>query len=72
MQSSKKQGMKFYNLLIKYRLHLGILLLIVGGISNYYAGFWPAFPAYLIGGDSYCRTFLHWPASIGPNRYGRR
>lgn len=40
--------MKFYNLLIKYRLHLGILLLIVGGIANYYAGFWPAFPAYLI------------------------
>lgn len=41
--------MKFYNLLIKYRLHLGILLLIVGGVANYYAGFWPAFPAYLIG-----------------------
>jgi len=41
--------MKFYNLLIKYRLHLGILLLLVGGIANYYAGFWPAFPAYLIG-----------------------
>ncbi len=41
--------MKFYNLLIKYRLHLGILLLIVGGVANFYAGFWPAFPAYLIG-----------------------
>jgi tetratricopeptide (TPR) repeat protein len=41
--------MKFYNLLIKYRLHLGIVLLIVGGVANYYAGFWPAFPAYLIG-----------------------
>jgi tetratricopeptide (TPR) repeat protein len=41
--------MKFYNLLIKYRLQLGILLLIVGAVANYYAGFWPAFPAYLIG-----------------------
>ena len=41
--------MKFYNLLIKYRLQLGILLLIVGAIANFYAGFWPAFPAYLIG-----------------------
>ena len=44
----KKLRMKFYNLLIKYRLHLGILLLIIGGVANYYAGFWPAFPAYLI------------------------
>lgn len=41
--------MKFYNLLIKYRLQLGIVLLIIGGVANYYAGFWPAFPAYLIG-----------------------
>lgn len=41
--------MKLYNLLIKYRLHLGIVLLIVGGVANFYAGFWPAFPAYLIG-----------------------
>jgi len=41
--------MKFYTLLIKYRLQLGIVLLIVGGVANYYAGFWPAFPAYLIG-----------------------
>ena len=41
--------MKFYNLLIKYRLQLGIVLLIVGAVANFYAGFWPAFPAYLIG-----------------------
>ena len=40
--------MKFYNLLIKYRLHLGILLIVVGIITNIYAGFWPAFPAYII------------------------
>jgi tetratricopeptide (TPR) repeat protein len=41
--------MKFYSLLIRYRLQLGILLLILGIVVNIYAGFWPAFPAYLIG-----------------------
>jgi len=41
--------MKFYNLLIKYRLWLGILLLLVGGYVNYAASFWPAFPLYLVG-----------------------
>lgn len=40
--------MKFYNLLIKYRLQLGILLGIVGGLTNYLSGFWPAFPIYLV------------------------
>jgi uncharacterized protein HemY len=41
--------MKFYTLLIKYRLYLGLVLLILGGITNYYSGFWPAFTLYLIG-----------------------
>lgn len=41
--------MKFYNLIIKYRLQLGIFLIIVGIATNVWAGFWPAFPAYLIG-----------------------
>jgi len=41
--------MKFYNFIIKYRLHIGILLLVVGVAANIWAGFWPAFPAYLIG-----------------------
>ena len=41
--------MKFYSLVIKYRLYLGILLLIVGVITNIYVGFWPAFLPYLIG-----------------------
>lgn len=40
--------MKFYNLLIRYRLALGLLLLAVGAVTNYFVGFWPAFPAYLI------------------------
>jgi Flp pilus assembly protein TadD len=41
--------MKFYSLLIKYRLQIGILLIAVGIFANIYSGFWPAFPAYLIG-----------------------
>ncbi|MGZ8558790.1 MAG: tetratricopeptide repeat protein [Chitinophagaceae bacterium] len=41
--------MKFYNLLIKYRLWIGIGLILLGGYVNYAAGFWPAFPLYFIG-----------------------
>jgi tetratricopeptide (TPR) repeat protein len=40
--------MKFYNQIIKYRLQLGILLAVLGGVANYYSGFWPAFPLYFI------------------------
>jgi tetratricopeptide (TPR) repeat protein len=41
--------MKFYNLLIKYRLALGFILIGIGIITNIFASFWPAFPAYFIG-----------------------
>lgn len=41
--------MKFYTWLIKYRLFVGIVLLVLGGITNYASGFWPAFPLYLVG-----------------------
>jgi tetratricopeptide (TPR) repeat protein len=41
--------MKFYTWLIRYRLYLGLVLIAVGVWANYYSGFWPAFPAYLIG-----------------------
>ena len=41
--------MKFYNLLIKYRLWIGIGLAVLGGYVNYAAGFWPAFPLYFVG-----------------------
>src|ERR1700755_609737 len=40
--------MKFYNLVIKYRLQIVALLVILGGLTNYYAGFWPAFPLYFV------------------------
>ena len=40
--------MKFYALIIKYRLYIGAALLVLGVITNIYAGFWPAFILYLI------------------------
>jgi len=40
--------MKFYNLLIKYRPQIAIVFLIIAIATNVYAGFWPAFVAYLI------------------------
>lgn len=41
--------MKFYNIIIKYRLYLGLGLIAIGILTNVYSSFWPAFPAYLIG-----------------------
>jgi len=40
--------MKFYNVVIKYRLQIAILFLILGIAVNVYAGFWPAFLPYLV------------------------
>ena len=42
--------MKLYNVLIKYRLAIGVALLAIGLIVNFWGNsFWAAFPAYLIG-----------------------
>ena len=41
--------MKFYTWLIRYRLYLGIALVVLGIVANFYSGFWPAFPLYFIG-----------------------
>ena len=41
--------MKFFNWLIRYRLLIGIILLVLGGVTNYFSGFWPAFALYLVG-----------------------
>jgi tetratricopeptide (TPR) repeat protein len=41
--------MSLYNQLIKYRFYLGIVLLLLGGVTNYFSSFWPAFPLYLVG-----------------------
>jgi hypothetical protein len=42
--------MKFYNQLIRYRLYIGLILLIGGIALNLtVSGFWPVFPLYLVG-----------------------
>lgn len=41
--------MNFYNLLIKYRLYIGIVLILAAVAVNFSASFWPAFPLYLVG-----------------------
>lgn len=41
--------MKFYNLLIKYRLWIGVILVVGGVAANYFGSFWPAFPLYFVG-----------------------
>jgi len=41
--------MKLYNLLIKYRLYIGIALAVGGVIVNFASSFWPAFPLYFVG-----------------------
>src|SRR6201994_90030 len=40
--------MKFYNFIIKFRPQIAIAFLILAIVTNVYAGFWPAFVAYLI------------------------
>src|SRR6202000_1658889 len=40
--------MKFYNIVIKYRLPIALILLAIAIATNVYAGFWPAFLPYLI------------------------
>lgn len=41
--------MKLYNVLIKYRLYIGIALVIGGVVVNFVSSFWPAFPLYFVG-----------------------
>jgi tetratricopeptide (TPR) repeat protein len=41
--------MKFYSVIIKYRLYIGLALIAIGVLTNVYAGFWPAFLPYLVG-----------------------
>ena len=41
--------MKFYSIIIRYRLAIGIALIVIGIITNIYSSFWPAFLPYLIG-----------------------
>lgn len=41
--------MKFYNVIIRYRLLIAVLFLALAVVVNIYGGFWPAFLPYLVG-----------------------
>jgi len=41
--------MKFYTWLIRYRLYIGLALVVLGIVANIGSSFWPAFPLYFIG-----------------------
>jgi uncharacterized protein HemY len=56
--------MKWYNQLIKYRLWIGLVLIALGIYVNYAAGFWPAFPLYLVGLILLVSHFLFGPLRL--------
>jgi hypothetical protein len=57
--------MKFYIWLIKYRLYIGIILIIAGLALNLtISGFWPVFPMYLIGVVLIVGHFLFGPLRL--------
>jgi tetratricopeptide (TPR) repeat protein len=55
--------MKFYNIIIKYRLWLSIVAIALAVFVHYNSGFWPAFILYLLGVVGLASHFL-----IGPMR----
>lgn len=56
--------MKFYNLIIKYRFWLSILVVVIGVVLNVTGtGFWPTFPIYFIALIGFASHFF-----IGPMR----
>ncbi len=55
---------KFYNLYIKYRFYLGVVLLALAVYVNIQNGFWPAFLLYLIGVISVFGHFFFGPLRL--------
>ncbi len=56
--------MKFFNIYIRYRLPLGILLLITAVAVHYFNGFWPAFIIYLVAVVSIFSHFFFGPLRL--------
>lgn len=56
--------MKWLNLLIKYRLWIGLLFLALGIFVNVQAGFWPSFILYFIGIVLIVGHFLFGPMRL--------
>ncbi len=56
--------MKWLNIIIKYRLWLGLALLALAIFTNIQAGFWPSFVLYLIGVVLIVGHFLFGPMRL--------
>jgi hypothetical protein len=56
--------MKLLNVYIRYRLIIGIVLLIVAGIVHYYTSFWPSFIIYLVAVVSIFGHFFFGPLRL--------
>ncbi|TCJ13558.1 hypothetical protein EPD60_12225 [Flaviaesturariibacter flavus] len=57
--------MKFYNTLIRYRLPIGILLILGGLALNLtISGFWPVFPLYFVGAIMIFGHFFFGPLRL--------
>lgn len=56
--------MKWLNVIIKYRLWIGLALLALAGFTHYQAGFWPAFVLYLLGVVLIAGHFLFGPMRL--------
>lgn len=56
--------MKWFTLVIKYRLWLGILLIGLAIFTHLQAGFWPAFILYLLGVVLFLGHFLFGPMRL--------
>jgi tetratricopeptide (TPR) repeat protein len=57
--------MKFYNILIKYRLQIAVVLIIAGLALNLtISGFWPVFPLYLVGAILIAGHFFFGPLRL--------
>lgn len=56
--------MKLLNTYIRYRLPLGIVLLIVAALVHYASGFWPSFILYLLSVVSVAGHFLFGPLRL--------
>ncbi len=56
--------MKWLNVIIKYRLWLGLLLIALAVLVNIEAGFWPSFVLYLVGVVLVAGHFLFGPLRL--------
>jgi tetratricopeptide (TPR) repeat protein len=56
--------MKWLNILIKYRLPLGIIILALAIFTNFQAGFWPSFVLYLVAAILIVGHFLFGPMRL--------